>query len=372
MGRVNAVTEGNALYRTMLGDLKKKDMERLEGSECLFYVGREKFFHNTPYSEVGEYCSKKVRGLMSAVEKESKERKVSVVMPVYNRSELAIRALRSVDAQTHENIEVIIIDDGSSEDISPLTEYARNRDNVKIISLKNNCGPAGARNRGIKEAAGDFVAFLDSDDEWAPEKITKQVNVMVATKAKISHTSYLRKDESGKENVVSSGLTSGHVQLQLMSSCPIAMPTVMLTRECIEIYPMLFPASISIGEDVCYWLQILKTEYLVGINDVLATVHTNSKSSAYEPEKQILGLKNIITFLLTDEYYKKHDPELANIMRDYSYLVTKTNKTITDGRLRGMTGGYYYVRRGLSVLRHEGLFALLVKARNKVTKKAEA
>jgi glycosyltransferase involved in cell wall biosynthesis len=97
---------------------------------------------------------------------------VSVVIPTYNRASLIPAAIESVLGQTYKNIELIIVDDGSTDNTQEvLSGYG---DRVRVV-LQENRGPAIARNRGIAVAKGDIIAFLDSDDQWLPTKLERQV-----------------------------------------------------------------------------------------------------------------------------------------------------------------------------------------------------
>ena len=100
---------------------------------------------------------------------------VSVVIPTYNRASVIGRAVECVLAQTYQNIEVIVVDDGSTDNThASLDGYG---DKVKVIGQENR-GPSAARNRGIMEAQGEIIAFLDSDDLWLPTKLERQVGLM--------------------------------------------------------------------------------------------------------------------------------------------------------------------------------------------------
>ncbi len=98
---------------------------------------------------------------------------VSVVIPTYNRANLIPAAIESVLGQTYKHVELIIVDDGSTDDTQTvLRSYG---DKIRVI-LQQNAGPAIARNRGIAIAKGDIIAFLDSDDQWLPAKLERQVD----------------------------------------------------------------------------------------------------------------------------------------------------------------------------------------------------
>ncbi|MFC6990634.1 glycosyltransferase family 2 protein [Haladaptatus sp. GCM10025707] len=92
---------------------------------------------------------------------------VSVVIPTYNRSEEVTHAIDSVLAQTYDDFELLVVDDGSTDDTEEVvTSY--DDDRVKFIEHEENQGAPAARNTGIEHAEGEYVAFLDSDDEWLP------------------------------------------------------------------------------------------------------------------------------------------------------------------------------------------------------------
>lgn len=101
---------------------------------------------------------------------------VSVILPTYNRAELLKRAIDSVRAQTYENLEILIIDDASSDDTESIVRSYRDA-RIRYIRHSSNLGGAAARNTGLQLARGHFIAFLDSDDEWVPEKVERHIEV---------------------------------------------------------------------------------------------------------------------------------------------------------------------------------------------------
>lgn len=103
--------------------------------------------------------------------------RVSVIIPTYNRAGLIGRTIENIFEQTYKNIELIIVDDGSTDDTpSVLKRYS---DRIRIVSQRN-AGPAVARNRGAQMARGELIAFQDSDDLWKPEKLARQVQMLQA------------------------------------------------------------------------------------------------------------------------------------------------------------------------------------------------
>jgi glycosyltransferase involved in cell wall biosynthesis len=113
--------------------------------------------------------------------------KVSVIIPVYNRRELVGRAIRSVVEQSCGNWELIVIDD-ASEDGTPERIAEEFGDRVRLLAQERNRGVSAARNRGIEAATGEWVAFLDSDDEWRPQKLERQLAELKRTGLEVCHT----------------------------------------------------------------------------------------------------------------------------------------------------------------------------------------
>ena len=127
---------------------------------------------------------------------------ITIIIPTYKRSEMLDRAINSVLNQTYQNFEILIVDDNN-----PNTEYRKDtekfmkryKDNHKIryIKMEKNGGGAAARNFGIKNAKGKYIAFLDDDDEYLPEKLEKQLRFMVDNKLDASFSNELILDENG-------------------------------------------------------------------------------------------------------------------------------------------------------------------------------
>jgi glycosyltransferase involved in cell wall biosynthesis len=102
---------------------------------------------------------------------------ISVIIPTYNRSDLIFRAISSVIAQSYSNVEIIVVDDASQEDIAGVIEGI-NDCRLKYIRHPHNLGGSESRNTGIKSAVGEFIAFLDSDDVWLPHKLQSQLDAV--------------------------------------------------------------------------------------------------------------------------------------------------------------------------------------------------
>lgn len=358
------ISEGNPFWIMMIESVSKAKKIKLEGSVYNYYESMAEFLKDTPYNEAYRHCIENCINERSKVIKKDISVKVSVIIPFYNRIEETIRAIKSVLNQTYNNYEIILVNDGSTEKLSKINYYEKKYEKIKIINLKKNKGAANARNQGIKVSSGDFIAFLDSDDEFEKEKLEEQLYEMILRNGNVSHTSYTRVSDIDKK-VIESGKEKGFISRKLMYSCQIATPTVMIRKDFLIKNGFLFDDSLVIGEDVCFWLSMLKNEYLIGIEKPLSIVHTTNKSSAYDNQKQLIGCKTILKYLLNDEYYSKFDIEISNMARSYIYYVNLTNDILNNDIFAEKS----YFSRLKNSLRMDGIFATTKKIFRKVFNK---
>lgn len=123
---------------------------------------------------------------------------VSIVTPAYNASRFVPATIASVQAQTHGHWEMLIVDDCSKDDtIAVVEQHAASDPRVRLIRHAKNGGPAQARQTAIDAARGRYLAFLDSDDLWLPEKLSRQLTFMATTGAVLSFTRFRRIDADG-------------------------------------------------------------------------------------------------------------------------------------------------------------------------------
>ncbi|MGE7940064.1 glycosyltransferase family 2 protein [Bacillus paramycoides] len=194
---------------------------------------------------------------------------VSIVTPSYNASSFIKETIQSVQSQSYTNWEMIIVDDVSKDNTRELIKEEIKKDNrIRLIELQENSGAAIARNTGINNAKGKYVAFLDSDDLWLPEKLEKQVFFMWDNGIAFSFTGYQVMDQDGSptEKVV-------HVPEKinyngLLKNTIIGCLTVMLDVEKLGKVQM---PNIRTRQDTATWLKILKQgHYAYGLDEVLS------------------------------------------------------------------------------------------------------
>ncbi len=179
---------------------------------------------------------------------------ISVIIPTYNRNRSLIRAVESVLTQTFKGFELIVVDDGSAENVeSALSEY-KNR--LRLITTEHR-GPSAARNTGIRVARGDYIAFLDSDDIWFQEKLAVQMKFFNQyTQARICQTQEIWIRNSVRVNPMKKHQKiSGNIFKRSLELCIISPSAVMLHRELFARFG-LFDESMQACEDYDLWLRI--------------------------------------------------------------------------------------------------------------------
>jgi len=337
----NAISEGNELWIKMTEQISNERKIELEGTVYNYYREMASFLVTTPYDKALKYVEDKLGKIYEEKRKDIEDIKVSVIIPFYNRIGLLLDSVRSVLEQTHKNLEVLLVNDGSTEDITELVSLVSEDKRIKILTQRENKGPATARNLGIQVAKGKYVSFLDSDDLFVRDKIEIQATLMELTDSKISHTSYIRRGEK-KDEYIDTGLIQGDVIPELIGSCPIATPTVMIEAKYLKDKDILFREDFKLGEDVCFWLEILKEEKLLGIERALTIVNTNSSSAANNPEKAIVGISNILSYVLADEELSKYHYKIANLCRLY---IDTSEKLKTMESSRQSQGSSFWDRK---------------------------
>lgn len=163
---------------------------------------------------------------------------VSVVIPTHNRPEFLTRAVKSVYTQTSTDFEVVVVDDGESvEKHFFLAPYWR-KPNFRYIATSKNQGGAAARNLGIQAAKGEYIAFLDDDDEWLPTKLEKQVTVLknVSEDVSLVYSGVATYDETGRLLHQSVAKISGVIEPlpRLLYKCDIWTSALMYRRSYAE------------------------------------------------------------------------------------------------------------------------------------------
>ncbi len=210
---------------------------------------------------------------------------MSVVIPFYSGKTWLISAIESVLTQTYNNVEILVINDGSKEDISNLISKYRRK--VHFIN-QNNGGPSKARNTGIQKSKGKYIAFLDSDDIWYPEKLKKQISYMEANKSAWSQHSYLMFwDNSRNEKIVETVQYQGNVLRDCYISLKIQTSTVVVRKDILEEYEIKFPEGKRYGQDMVFFRQLAEYSSLGYVEGVLSKFRIRGNNAGFRSEVQL-------------------------------------------------------------------------------------
>lgn len=189
---------------------------------------------------------------------------VSVIMPAYRCAATIGSAVRSALVQDVP-LELIIVEDCSGEDLAQVLDFCRDDDRVTLVTNDRNLGAAGSRNRGINMARGKYIAFLDSDDQWVPGKLRRQVEILENSDAVLCCTAreLMTPEWESTGKIISVAETITYRDLLKHNS--IACSSVMIRAEAAREFPMEHADS---HEDYIMWLKVLrKYKKAKGINE---------------------------------------------------------------------------------------------------------
>lgn len=226
--------------------------------------------------------------------------RVSIVMPTYNVSTFLEETVKSVIQQSYSNWELVIVDDCSVDDTPNLIqELALSDDRIRYELSPENQGAGITRNKALSMATGQYIAFLDSDDLWHPEKLTKQLSFMAEHGAAICHTSYEYIDEKGTK-------VAGRVQVSQcvdlisnLKNTEIGTSTAMIDRARVE-EPFSFK-PLRARQDLRLWIDLLGSGHnSYGLNQVLVkyrvrggSVSSNKLKMLFVTFKVYLGISQL-------------------------------------------------------------------------------
>ncbi len=200
---------------------------------------------------------------------------VSVIMPSYNTAKFISETIDSVLTQTYTNWELIIVDDCSTDNTDEVVKSFLSDDRIKYIKNEKNSGAAFSRNRALCEAKGKWIAFLDSDDLWLPEKLEKQIEFMEKNDYHFSYTNYIEIDEESKTNGKRVTGPKKITKYGMYNYCWMGCLTVMYDAETIGLIQI---ADIKKNNDYAMWLKVCKKADCYLLDEVLAKYRKRSGS----------------------------------------------------------------------------------------------
>ena len=194
---------------------------------------------------------------------------VSIITPNFNCSRFITQAIESVLAQTYKNWEMIIIDDCSTdESYKIIQEYAKKDSRIKVYRMEKNSGAAVCRNKAIEFSNGGYLAFIDSDDLWLPEKLEKQLNFMRENNCDFSFTEYEHIDENNNSLNIKAKVINKLTYKEMLFHCFTGCLTVIYKQ---DLKNKIYSPILKNCNDYALFLQILKNvKNAMGLNEILA------------------------------------------------------------------------------------------------------
>jgi teichuronic acid biosynthesis glycosyltransferase TuaG len=202
---------------------------------------------------------------------------VSIITPMYNSEKFIEGTINSVLSQTYQEWEMLIIDDCSSDNCPNIVKsYMQDDDRIKYIRTESNRGVSHARNVALENAAGQFIAFLDSDDQWESSKLEKQIGFMIQNDSAITFTAYELMDENTNKLNKAIRVPKSVDYRKLLRGNVMGCLTVVIDKTKLDFKIKMSGVP---HEDYVLWLSILKKGYIAyGIDEVLAMYRKSSTS----------------------------------------------------------------------------------------------
>ena len=205
---------------------------------------------------------------------------VSIIVPVFNAEKFIVQTIECVQNQTYNNWELLLVADGcedKSEELIEQHSIATGDKRVQLLRQSENLGAAQARNRGIKEAKGRYIAFLDSDDLWMPQKLEKQLRFMEKKDVAFSFTGYEFADENARGTGKIVTIPDKLTYKEALKNTTIFTTTVIFDTQKIDKNKLFMPQVKS--EDTALWWKILRENYIAyGLNENLALYRRAGKT----------------------------------------------------------------------------------------------
>lgn len=278
---------------------------------------------------------------------------ISIILPSYNRAHILVRAIESIMNQTFQDFEVIVVDDGSTDDTEEKVRSIKDK-RIKYIRHEVNKGPAAARNTGISYASGSYIAFQDSDDEWQSEKLERQISIFhkAGEDVGVVYTGFWRIFSDRKVYYPSEKIKNknGDIHYELLNGNFIGMPTVMIKRECFNKVG-LFDEALPPLEDWELFIRISRFYKFLLINEPLVLEYESNDSISKNRSSNIKSLRLIIE--KHQEDFLKNPKALSRYYFEIGDYLFRSGQ-IKDGR--------FYLKKAfyLRPVRSKPLFAWLL------------
>ena len=228
---------------------------------------------------------------------------VSIIIPYYKKKKYILKTINSILDQSYNQFEIIIIyDDENLSDLDYLEKSFKLEKKIKIIKNLKTIGAGFSRNKGIENAKGEFVAFIDADDIWKKHKLKNQINFMKKKNLKFSHTSYEIIDENDK--ILGKRISRDFEKVDdLIKSCDIGLSTVILEKEIIDDQTK-FP-NLKTKEDFVLWLKILQKNILIrSFNETLTSWRKTDNSLSSSVIQKLIDAFKVYNYYMKFNFIK--------------------------------------------------------------------
>ena len=200
---------------------------------------------------------------------------ISIIMPSYNTADYISESIKSVQAQTYDNWELLIVDDCSTDNTDEIVEAFLSDHRIHYLKNEKNSGAAVSRNKALRNAKGQWIAFLDSDDLWTKDKLERQIEFMKNNHIYFSYTKYKEINEDSTLNGVCLTGPRKITRRGMYHYCWPGCLTVMYNAERVGLVQI---ADIKKNNDYAMWLQVCEKENCYLLDDFLAFYRKRSGS----------------------------------------------------------------------------------------------
>ena len=222
--------------------------------------------------------------------------KVSVIIPAYNPQAYLDVTIQSALAQTYANFEIIIVDDGSTEDLSRFTNF----DPKVLLIRQEHSGVSAARNLGIARSSGELIAFLDGDDIWLPTKLEQQARLFELPEIALAYTAFTLIDGDGKP--LGAGWSDDtNSYKELLHGCSLCTSSVVIRRSVLDQVGIFDPLYLA-AEDFDLWLRIAQRHEVRCLDAPLVLYRTHDNNSALQYVRTASATINILMKHLSYAY----------------------------------------------------------------------
>jgi glycosyltransferase involved in cell wall biosynthesis len=264
---------------------------------------------------------------------------ISVIIPAYNRADLIVQALDSVFAQTYKNFEIIVVDDGSTDNTAEVLRPLAEQGSIRYIHQPNR-GVSAARNLGIREAQGNLIAFLDSDDLFEANKLELQVEYITShPEVGLAHSGFTKFDDDGNDlGYRDTSWFSGTIypDILLYWTTIMAVDTVLIPKQVLDDVG-LFNETLHIGEDMDLWRRISRKYSFGCIAQSLTRVRVHAGNASSDKMRATNGFIKYLDRAFEDDpslpaTFKRRVYSKMFSMMAYNLLGEQGNEAIHAAR----------------------------------------